>query len=703
MLKTAQSFLKLTRLLLDWEGKPQSPSGAVPLSSEKMAILQRSQHHIVEALRLLEQMESVVPSSPATTPSIDTGTPSSTVGLPKDGRYTLEGSGSRVALRVDVAGSRILSGDIFTGTNAEFQASFRSVPGLVLTPQSNPVEVAIEGPKALRGTGTLRCTGHQDNQATFHLKLTAINHLWTTGQEWTWTGTYQGPEMRELGIEMEVEVELESKFAWDHQGETKTVDRCLQQAGFAVRYVGQRDEIPRHPSGQWDESQLHGLMYRLAQEPLDRPSWNLHLLLLSQARMKGLLGIMFDSGKGDTNQLPRQGLAVFQKPIQQRPDWQRKIIQTTVHELGHALNLAHRFELPVGRADSTSFMNYDWKYMGGNQPEKFWQDFAFTFDADELAFLRHGAWHHIVPGTAAFHTIAYWENKEGGYVPYIPERPGDDFSIRLLPPNTGGTFQFGQPVLLTVALKNESSQTIKVPKFMLDPKSGFLQVEIQRQSGTSSPHTRDESSHHTHEFHPIVHRCYDIASVDPVALPPGKTLSDNLNLTFGSAGFSFAEPGFYRVRATFIWQVGVRDYRTIHSEWLSIQVLAPSSKEEERDLAEFFRWDVGFYLALGGSDILDQAEQTLLNIVDRRQQRLGGALDPLLSNILRCRAINLSRDFVSYTDKGYHVRSAQPGQAYEFLSSVTDPGIDVFDPATELSNAHLLDLLRHEMDTDLDV
>ena len=64
----------------------------------------------------------------------------------------------------------------------------------------------------------------------------------------------------------------------------------------------------------------------------------------------------------------------------------RKLIQTTVHELGHALNLAHRFEREVGRADSTSFMNYDWRYKGGSHTTEFWSRFAFAFDDDELEF-----------------------------------------------------------------------------------------------------------------------------------------------------------------------------------------------------------------------------------------------------------------------------------------------------------------------------
>jgi hypothetical protein len=40
-------------------------------------------------------------------------------------------------------------------------------------------------------------------------------------------------------------------------------------------------------------------MAQFAQEPIDRKSWNLHLLLLQESTLDGLLGVMFDSGEAD--------------------------------------------------------------------------------------------------------------------------------------------------------------------------------------------------------------------------------------------------------------------------------------------------------------------------------------------------------------------------------------------------------------------
>lgn len=63
---------------------------------------------------------------------------------------------------------------------------------------------------------------------------------------------------------------------------------------------------------------------------------------------------------------------------------------------------------------------------------------------------------------------AYWENPDGGYVPYYPEVPSDDFHISLVPPATGTLFKFAQPVLLTVELENNTGRTMELPKFLVD-------------------------------------------------------------------------------------------------------------------------------------------------------------------------------------------------------------------------------------------
>jgi len=66
---------------------------------------------------------------------------------------------------------------------------------------------------------------------------------------------------------------------------------------------------------------------------------------------------------------------------------------------------------------------------------------------------------------------------------------------------------------------------------------------------------------------------------------------------------------------------------------------------EERDGQNLFRRDIGHYFALGGSDVLSAAENVLNEIVEWRRRKVKTFTDPLVANIMRCKAINHSRDF----------------------------------------------------------
>ena len=608
--------------------------------------------------------------------------------LPADGRYALGNDALYVELRIDIAGSNIVSGDIFAQAEGvrEYLASFRSEPGVTLEQGAGSVAIVAQDAVGGRAQGVLAVTAVSDTEvlaqlflddALMHLPLRQTVHL---------TGRYESDFMRDLGIETNKENGVSLDVSWDFEGRTVTIESCFEDAGFDIFAAGRTDVIPSPSNGKWHDSELHGLMVQYADEVLDRPDWSLQLLMLKRSVASRLLGIMFDSGSRDANELPRQGAAVFTTPIATRADADRKLIQTSVHELGHALNLAHRFERQVGRADSTSFMNYDWRYLGGNNARKFWREFAFTFDPDELAFLRHGPRPAIVPGGAEFHTIAYWENTDGGYTPYVPEVPGTNLDLSIQPPGNGGLFDFAQPVLLTVELENKSAGNINLPWYILDAKAGFLEMVIKRVDSTE-----DRDHPEGRVFRPIAHRCFDLAQEAKAAdiVPPDGKISNNVNLTFGSAGFTFASPGDYRVTAvlTLSWVNGPT--LTYRSNALRVRIGYPKSREEERDAMELFRWDVGQYIALGGSDALGGAHDTLQVIRHRRQDKDREITDPLVANIVRCEALLASRESVIYRDGKHDVAPADPALAGRLLQSLSAIAGEVFDPYTRGSTEAL--------------
>jgi hypothetical protein len=349
-----------------------------------------------------------------------------------------------------------------------------------------------------------------------------------------------------------------------------------------------------------------------------------------------------------------------------------------VHELGHALNLAHRFERVVGRADSTSFMNYDWRYGGGNKRDEFWSRFAFTFDPDELSFLRHAPRSAVIPGGAPFHSIRYWNEGTGGYSPYVPETPLTGFQLTLRPPQGGALLSFAQPVFLEVELTNQTGEELELPPVLLDPKSGFLEILIRKSQGVS---TRSLAG--TEVFVPIVQRCFDLDPELFDRVPDGGSIRNNVNLTYGSSGFAFAEPGTYEVTAL----LAVPDRRRerdliLRSETLPLRVATPKAIEEEEDAMDLFRDDVGVYLALGGNRSLGSAAEALERIRERRQGETAQVRDPIVAAIVRAQGIDARRAYVRYEAEDYRELEPDPDRAADLLGQLDQESLQGFDRET---------------------
>ena len=609
----------------------------------------------------------------------------------KDGRYAASNASYQADLRMDLKGTAIVSMDVFlgSGTSRTFLASVRSNPGTKVKRGHTRFGVIAQDEDGNSATGNLELNALSDSQATVNLVLDQGLYGLPVAVPLVLTATWQSPIFRTVGIEVDQEAGLSGLPSYDFEGRTVTVESCFYDAGIEIVAAGERDAIPKPPTA-WDESQLHGLMVQFADETLSRKAWTLHLLLLSQARMSGLLGIMFDTGVEDENGFPRQGAAVFTEPIQGHPaGFERKVLQTVVHELGHALNLAHRFERVVSRADSTSFMNYDWRYLGGNRQSQFWREFKFTFDPDEIRFFRHGPWSAVIPGGAEFHTINYWSDGTGGYSPYLPEVALQGLNLMLHPPESGALFDFGQPVILTVELKNIAAQPQDIPAYYLDPKSGFLEVMVRRLGRRRRRLPEDLTF-----FTPILTRCWDAKKTTAERLAAGQSMTNNLNLTFGSSGFTFAEPGNYEITAMLaLYDDAQQVERVVKSDPLRIRVGYPHTANEERDAGDIFRKDVGYYFALGGSDILTGAAERLEEIRKRRQGKAKQITDPLAAYIVRCQAINASRDFISYEKGKFKTRVSDKKAAISLLDQLEAMGSRFFDKATIRGNRTLRDQL----------
>ncbi|MCZ6852724.1 MAG: acetyltransferase [Gammaproteobacteria bacterium] len=628
-----------------------------PLTAEETARLNALQaaaaslRQAIAALRLAAEQPQ--PDPPIEPPQPDTP-PESPPVVPLDGLYTGGDGDRRIEMRVDVSGSNMISLDIFqisASGGRTWLATVRTAPGTLLPVSAGEFAVVAEGQDGNAVTGKLQLdTINGDEQtAGVVLELDAPATGIAGNVAHNFVANWQEAALRSLGLEVERETGLDAEPTFQRaNGDVVSVTTCLTEAGFARFDMGQASQIPAPPPpGKWGTAQLHALMVQHAQSTLTSAKNGLHLLRLSESTMNGLLGIMFDSG--DT--LPRQGSAVFEQEIDNfyPLDRQRKTIQTTVHELGHALNLAHRFERVVGRADSLSFMNYDSKYKGGGHQTEFWNNFDFKFDHDELAFLRHGPLSAVIPGGRDFHTVPYWSEGNGGYVPYMPEQELTFLSLELSGP--GGVtnavvFDFMQPVFMGVKLTNNSGQTLDLQPHFLDPKSGSLDIVIRRVIGGADLGTGDL-------WVPMMQRCQAgvqaMRETNPQLLdnvPDGQSIARNLNLTFGAAGFSFAEPGLYDVQAVVsLFNDSLNRNLIVPSNVMRVRIGTPHSPDDENDALVMFRDDVGAYLALGGSRVLDKAHDALQAILARRSDDSLEPVDSVCANIIRCAGIDAGRNY----------------------------------------------------------
>lgn len=673
----AQKLLRAAIDAISHGGGDGAPPGSQPLPGEQRR-RERSSDVITHLRAALDLLPDDCPSEP---PAL------------RDGQYEGGNGELFVVLRLDVDGSGVVSGDVYRNGlgGRDYTASVRTAPGTRVALDDARWPAVWQDSMGATATGSVQVSplAGRGDALTATLRLDQRLNGLPPRVDLVVVADRVSDAMRSLGLEVDTEVDVRLPGPVSFRGAEQTFRECLRAAGFAAHDVGAPTDIPRQPNG-WNGSVihtvLHDLMTETAQAPLSGPAWELHLLMLSKTTRGGLFGIMFDS----SDELPRQGSAVFVDEIRARiPDdvEDRKIIQTTVHELGHALNLAHRFERGVGRADSTSFMNYDWRYRGGNQVEEFWQRFAFIFDADELEFLRHAPRTALIPGGAGFHSVNYWADGTGGYSPYVPEVPVPGFRLTLTPPAAGPIFQFGQPVFLEVSLENNTRSPVRLPPEVLDPKTGALEILVQRRTGARAAGLADAVP-----FVPIMQRCFqlDRAAADTIA--PGNKMSNNLNLTFGSGGFAFAEPGAYDLLPLLAFPS--RDQRgedielIIRGEPLTIRVAHPQSLDEERDAMTLFRSDVGTWFALGGGDCLARARDALEELRERRQET-GDGQDPVVAAIVRAAGIDAGRPSVRFTDGQYRQRDGDAETAARLLGSLDAEALRAFDPHTAEHTARL--------------
>jgi hypothetical protein len=389
--------------------------------------------------------------------------------------------------------------------------------------------------------------------------------------------------------------------------ENLTIDTVFRRAGFNV--TASAGSVPiggAGPNARWSDMEMHDAMQIYWSRFADKPQWAMWVLFAALHEMgTGLGGIMFD----DIGPNHRQGTAVFNDSfIKNAPAgdanpaaWVRRMrFWTACHEMGHAFNLAHSWQKALGtpwiplanEPEARSFMNYPY-YVSGGQTS-FFSDFEFRFSDGELLFMRHAPRAFVQMGNAA------WFDHHGFEQANV--LPGSAYRLeirvhRRLEPEY---FEFMEPVVVELKLKNVSTQPIIVDEAILQRPDALTLVIKKR--GTPARLWR-----------PLAQYCQH---GDQKVLVPGEALYAPLQVGTGIGGWQIDEPGNYDIQASL--RIGEED---VVSNNLRVRVAPPRGYDEEFLAQDYFTEDVGRVLAFRGSRHLDDANDTLREVVDRLDER----------------------------------------------------------------------------------
>jgi hypothetical protein len=390
--------------------------------------------------------------------------------------------------------------------------------------------------------------------------------------------------------------------------ETLSVKKVFQRSGFDVAITPAVSTLPSPAGGTWSDMEMHDAMIVYWSRFANVAQWSMWTFFADQHEMgHGLGGIMFD----DIGPNHRQGTSVFYNSFIADPPpgdpnpaayIERNKFWTAVHEMGHAFNLAHSWQKSLGapygtpwiplsdEPEARSFMNYPYGVTGGQAA--FFADFEFRFSDPELLFMRHSPARFVQMGDAA------WFDHHGFRQARVQAAPALSLDVRIN--RAKPVFEFLEPVVIELKLKNESTVPQMVNENVLTTLDGIT-IAVKRQGSPAR------------QYIPFAQYCMQNA---PKILQPGEAIYGSVYVTAGLNGIDVAEPGRYVLQAALHQADG-----DIVSKPLMLRIAPPRGYEEELIAQDFFSDEVSRVLAFDGSRVLNDANRTLREVVDRLGDR----------------------------------------------------------------------------------
>jgi hypothetical protein len=432
---------------------------------------------------------------------------------------------------------------------------------------------------------------------------------------------FRSPSFHDVNLEFDFQDGLTPTLSYDTSShpnrpaglpsETLSVVEVFRRAGFGVS-TSPGAHVPltgAQADALWSNMEMHDAMQTYWSRYMPAEQWALWVFTAGRHEWgTGLGGIMFD----DIGTEHRQGTAIFNDSfISDEPagdpapaaSVNRLRFWTTVHESGHAFNLAHAWQkslihmghgpwIPLADdAEARSYMNYPYGVSGGEA--SFFGDFEFRFVDDELLFLRHAPERFVRQGDAL------WFDHHG--FQQANTSPASTFSLEVRVNREPTVFEFLEPVTVELKLTNTSSRPQVVDQLSLMP-DGSITVVTKREGQPARL------------LMPFATFCQQ---PQLRVLQPGESTYEPLQASASPAGWGIAEPGAYTIQAALSLPSG----EDVVSKPLRIRVAAPGDTDEERVAGDFFSNEVARALAFGGTRSMTHAVRTLQDVAERLDGR----------------------------------------------------------------------------------
>jgi hypothetical protein len=456
--------------------------------------------------------------------------------------------------------------------------------------------------------------------------------------------------------------------AVDWDGKKYTLREIYSKAGLDLN-VNLNDENIPNLGDSYTESDLIDLMTENSNRA--RSSGEAGTMYAYLLIVNGLLDPQDPDNPGPSNNIlgimfspKREGTAVFYKQsnIHREPI---SYLRTSAHEVGHQFNLHHR-DGSVSTIDGPqrqrkyTIMNQTLIIMkyGGTWPN----GVSLEFGPLESSHLSGHPEETVAPGASRLGECTSdhegWHNQAPGRLGVDPR---DLTSIDAIPSETEKTdrvnFEIkmgkkeylpGQPCIAYLRLTNQGSRPVSIID-QLDPRYDVVKFYIKK----------DEQE----KEELFVPYSYIEFIPQEKTLNPGESMHARAKIFYGSKGYSFPEPGTYKVRATYHGIThGLGEI--INSNTIDVNIRSPRDKDEEEQM-KLINGDQQalIFLFEGGDKLTDGINQ----LTKLAQKYPNSTLGSYANSVL---GLQWSREFKDIRNN--RVRKPDHKKASSFLRNAKD-------------------------------